>query len=104
MYLIGQRRSCSPHATLTCGTLSHWATLERSSCSAPKGHSQPQKGPRPQNRSPAAMAAHRMKISGEVRKNSQLKPVRSALVKVSTFTTDSCAFAYHPSQTRTKAR
>ena len=31
------------------------------------------------------MAAHRMKISGEVRKNSQLKPVRSALVKVSTF-------------------
>ena len=27
MYLIGHRRSCRPHGTLICGTLSHWAML-----------------------------------------------------------------------------
>jgi hypothetical protein len=75
-----------------------------SSCKAPKGQSQPQKGPRPQNSSPAATAAHRMKISGAARKNSQLKSVMSEFVKVRTLTTESWALAYQPSQTRVKVR
>lgn len=91
MYFSGHRRSCSPQGSLTCGTFSHWARLLVSSCKAPNGQSQPQNGPRPQNKSPAAVAPHRMKISGEVRKNSQLKPVISELVKVRTLTTDNCA-------------
>ena len=55
MYLIGHSRSCRPQGTLYCGTLSAWATLLSSSCSAPNGQSQPQNGPRPQNSSPAAI-------------------------------------------------
>ena len=74
MYLIGHRRSCRPQGTRD---LRHaraiGAMVLVSSCSAPNGQSQPQKGPRPQNSSPAATAAHRMKISGAARKNSQLK-------------------------------
>ena len=104
MYLIGHRRSCRPQGTVICGTLSHCAMLLVNSCSAPNGQSQPQKGPRPQNSSPAATAAHRMKISGAARKNSQLKPVMSEFVKVRTLTTESWAFAYQPSQTSVKAR
>lgn len=43
MYLIGQRRSCRPKGRRHCG---RWASRPRrptSSCSAPKGQSQPQK-------------------------------------------------------------
>ena len=104
MYLIGQSRSCRPQGTVICGTLSHCATLLVSSWSAPNGQSQPQKGPRPQNSSAAATAAHRMKISGAARKNSQLKSVISEFVKVRTLTTESCALAYQPSQTSVKVR
>ena len=39
-----------------------------SSCNAPNGHSQPQNAPRFQNRSEAAVANHRMKISGAIKK------------------------------------
>src|SRR3954454_9272508 len=102
MYLIGQRRSCRPQGTLYWGTFSHWARLLRSSCSAPNGHSQPQKGPRPQNSKPAAIEAQKMKTSGAERKNSQLKPVTRALVKVRTSPPESGACAYQPSQTSTK--
>src|SRR5215469_1515637 len=104
MYLIGHNRSCSPQGTVICGTLSHFAMVLVSSCSAPKGQSHPQNGPRPQNSRADAVADHRMKISGAARKNSQWKPVTSALVKVTTLTTESCALAYQPSQTSTKTR
>src|SRR5262245_50467071 len=104
MYLIGHSRSCRPHGIRTCGTLSHCARLLRSSCRAPKGQSQPQNGPRPQNNKAAATPDQRMKIRGAARKNVQLKPVTSELMNVSTLTTDSWAFAYHPSQTRVKTR
>ena len=50
------------------------------------------------------MAAHRMKISGAARKKSQLKPVTSALMKVRTLTTESCALAYQPSHTSVNSR
>src|SRR5579872_2202982 len=104
MYLIGQSRSCSPHGTVICGTFSHFAIVLVSSWRAPKGQSQPQNGPRPQNRRPPAVADQRTKISGAARKNSQWKPVTRALAKVTTLTTESCALAYQPSQTRTKIR
>src|SRR5690349_596604 len=104
MYFSGHRRSCKPHGNFNCGTFSHCAMLLVSSCSAPNGQSQPQNGPLPQNRRPAATAAHRMKISGAERKNSQLKPVTSELTKVRTLTTDNCALAYQPSQTNAKSR
>ena len=39
-------------------------------------------------------------MSGAARKNSQLKPVTRAFVKVTTLTTESWAFAYQPSQTQ----
>ena len=78
--------------------------LLSNSCSAPNGQSQPQNGPRPQNSSPAAIEAQRMKISGADRKYSQLKPVSSELAKVRTLTTESWAFAYQPSQTRMNSR
>jgi hypothetical protein len=45
-----------------------------------------------------------MNTSGAARKNSQLKSVISELVKVRTLTTESCAFAYQPSQNSVKAR
>nr|WP_267901583.1 GNAT family N-acetyltransferase [Sinorhizobium meliloti] len=38
-----------------------------SSCSAPNGHSQPQKGPRPQNSSAAATLPHRRNTNGAER-------------------------------------
>lgn len=82
MYLIGHSRSCRPQGTLNWGTLSAWAMLLSNSCRAPKGHNQPQNGPRPQNNSPAAIDAQRMKISGAARKYSQLKPVSNELTKV----------------------
>src|SRR5689334_4945056 len=104
MYLIGHSRSCRPHGTVICGTFSHFAAVLVSSCSAPNGHSQPQNGPRPQNSSPAAIAPHKTKIRGAARKNSQWKPVIKALLKVTTFTTESCALAYQPSQTNTNSR
>src|SRR5215470_847125 len=104
MYLIGQSRSCSPQGTTICGTFSHFAMVLVSSCSAPKGQSHPQKGPRPQNKRPGAVADQRMKISGAARKNSQRKPVSSVLVKVTTLTTESCALAYQPSQNKTNSR
>src|SRR6478735_12666979 len=104
IYLIGHNRSCRPQGTLTCGIFNHCAILLSSSWRAPNGQSQPQNGPRPQNNSPAAIEAHRMKISGADRKYSQLKPVSSELANVRTLTTDSWAFAYHPSQTRMKSR
>ena len=104
MYLIGQSRSCSAQGTVICGTRSFLAARFANSCSAPKGQSQPQNGPRPQKSSPAATAAHRMKTSGAERKNSQEKPVTSALMKVSTLTTESWVLAIQPSQTRVKAR
>src|SRR5689334_21409397 len=104
MYLIGHSRSCRAQGTVICGTFSHWAMLLVSSCRAPNGQSQPQNGARPQNSSPAATAAQRTKIRGAARKNSQLKPVMSELVKVRTLTTDSWALAYHPSQTRVNSR
>src|SRR5688572_39158 len=104
MYFIGQSRSCRPKGSVICGTFSHCAILLVSSCSAPNGQSQPQKGPRPQNSRPAATAAHRMKTSGAERKNSHLKSVISELVNVRTLTTESCALAYQPSQTSVKSR
>ena len=39
-----------------------------SSCSAPNGHNQPQKAPRFQNKAEAAVANHKMKISGAIKK------------------------------------
>src|SRR5262245_30403966 len=104
MYLTGHSRSCRPNGSLTCGILSHCARLLVSSCKAPNGQSQPQNGPLPQNSRPAATAAHRMKMSGAERKNSQLKPVTRELVKVRTFTTESWALAYQPSQTSVNRR
>src|SRR6188768_1391013 len=104
MYLIGQSRSCKPHGNRYCGIFTAWAMLLSSSCSAPNGHSQPQNGPRPQNRSPAAIDPHSRKISGADRKYSQLKPVSSELAKVRTLTTESWALAYQPSQTRMNSR
>src|SRR5215469_10836969 len=104
MYLIGHSRSCRLQGTVICGTFSHFAIVLVSSCSAPNGQSQPQNGPRPQNRRPPAVADQRTNIRGAARKNSQWKPVTSALLKVTTLTTESCALAYQPSQTRTKAR
>src|SRR5262249_7832790 len=104
MYLIGHSLSWSPQGTRYCGTLNACATLLSNSCRAPNGQSQPQNGPRPQKRSAAAIEAQRMKISGAERKYSQLKPVNNELAKVRTLTTESCAFAYHPSQTRMKSR
>ena len=71
MYLIGTRRSCTAHGTLTCGTCNALAMRLASSCSAPNGHSQPQNGPRPQNSSAAATEVQRMKIRGSMRKASQ---------------------------------
>ena len=59
--------------------------LQRSERTEP----QPQNGPRPQNRSPAAIEAQSRKISGADRKYSQLKPVSSELAKVRTLTTES---------------
>src|SRR6516165_1625120 len=103
-YLTGQSRSCRPQGTVICGTFSHLAAVLLSSCSAPNGQSHPQNGPRPQNNKPAAVADQRMKISGAAKKNSQWNPVTSALVKVTTLTTESCALAYQPSQTSTKPR
>ncbi len=104
MYLTGHRRSWRSQGTRICGTRRDFAIVLVSSCSAPKGQSQPQKGPRPQNNSAAATDDQRMKISGDVRKNSQLKPVINALEKVRTLTTESCALAYQPSQTSVKSR
>ena len=104
MYLIGQSRSCSAQGTVICGMRSFFAARLANSCSAPNGQSQPQNGPRPQNSSPAATAAQRMKTSGAERKNSQEKPLTSALTKVSTLTTESWVLAIQPSQTRVKAR
>ncbi len=100
MYLIGHSRSWSPHGSLYCGIFTAWAMLLSSSCSAPKGHSQPQNGPRPQNSSPAAIEAQSRKINGADRKYSQLKPVSNEFANVRTLTTESWALAYHPSQTR----
>src|SRR6185437_12268920 len=93
MYLTGHSRSCRPHGTVICGTFSHFAMVLVSSCSAPNGQSQPQNGPRPQNKSAAAVAPHNTKISGAARKNSQWKPVIKALLKVTTLTTESWALA-----------
>ena len=104
MYLIGHSRSCRSQGTRICGTRKALATVLVSSCSAPNGQSQPQNGPRPQNSSAAATDDHRMKISGAVRKYSQLKPVTSEFEKVSTLTTESCALAYQPSQTSVNRR
>src|SRR6516225_8618043 len=88
-YLTGQSRSCRPQGTVICGTFRRLATVLVSSCSAPKGQSHPQNGPRPQNKRPGAVADQRKKINGAARKNSQRKPVTSALVKVTTLTTES---------------
>src|SRR5690554_5518883 len=104
MYLIGQSRSCRPQGTRSCGTLSRCATALLSSCRAPNGQSQPQNGPRPQNRRAAATDDQRMKTRGAARKYSQLNSVISAFVNVSTLTTESCAFAYQPSQTSVNVR
>src|SRR6476619_4102001 len=104
MYLIGHSRSCRPHGSRYCGILIAWAMLLSNSCSAPNGHNQPQNGPRPQNRSPAAIDAQSTKISGADRKYSQLKTVSSELAKVRTLTTESWAFAYQPTQTRMKSK
>src|SRR5690606_27540362 len=105
MYLIGQSRSCRPQGTVIWGTRSFFAPRLRNSCSAPKGQSQPQNGPRPQNKSPAATAVQRMKINGAARKNShENTPLINEVKKVSTLTTESCALTVQPSQSRTKAR
>ena len=45
-----------------------------------------------------------MKTSGSMRNDDQLKSLSRAVVKVSTFTTESWAFAYQPSHTRVKVR
>src|SRR5690606_2130412 len=90
-YLMGNRRSCTRQGIFSCGTFSLRAMRLDSSCSAPKGHSQPQNGPRPQNSRATATEHQRMNTSGSTRKDDHWKPVRSELVKVSTFTTDSCA-------------
>ena len=82
MYLMGHRRSCRPQGTRICGTRNALATVLVSSWSAPNGQSHPQNGPRPQNKRPTATDDHRMKISGDVRKYSQLKPVISELENV----------------------
>ena len=89
MYFTGQRRSCTRHGILYCGTFSARAARFESSCSAPNGHSQPQNGPRPQKSSAAATEHHRMKTSGSTRNDDQRKPSRKAVVKVSTLTTES---------------
>src|SRR5699024_8945250 len=103
-YLIAHKRSCSPQGTLIWGILSALAILLVSSCKAPKGHSQPQKAPRPQKISAIAMAHHSMKISGSMRKASQEKPSRNAVVKVSTLTTEGWAVIIQPSQIRVMVR
>src|SRR5699024_6776611 len=103
-YLIAHKRSCSPQGTLIWGILSALAILLVSSCKAPKGHSQPQNAPRPQKISAIAMAHHSMKISGSMRKASQEKPSRNAVVKVSTLTTEGWAVIIQPSQIRVMVR
>ena len=45
-----------------------------------------------------------MNTIGSIRKYSQLKSVRSDVVNVSTFTTESCAWAYQPIQNSVKIR
>jgi hypothetical protein len=76
-----------------------------SSCRAPKGQSQPQNGPRPQNSSAAATENHRDEDQRRsTRKYDQLKSVMTALAKVKTLTTESCACATQPSQTSVTAR
>ena len=88
--------------------LRHAAALWRRCSSVPearrRGKASRRTAPRPQNSSATATDDQRMKISGAVRKYSQLKPVISELVKVSTLTTESCALAYQPSQTSVNSR
>ena len=104
MYLIGHRRWWTPHGIFSCGTFSALATRLLSSCSAPNGHSQPQKAPRPQKIRATATEHHRMKISGSTRNEDQLKPSRREVVNVRTLTTDSWAWATQPSQNRVTTR
>src|SRR5690606_16595079 len=104
MYFRPARRVFRPWGTLIWGTCSFCATWLVSSCKAPKGHSQPQNAPRFQKISDIAVAIHRMNTIGSIRKYSQLKAVRSDVVKVSTFTTESCAWAYQPIQNSVKSR
>src|SRR5690606_18746621 len=104
MYLIAHSRSCTAKGS------SYWVILNLraisliSSCSAPKGHSQPQNTPRPHSRMLAAVKVQRMKITGSLRNSSQRNSVTSACTKVRTLTIDSCPSAYQPMNTTVKVR
>src|SRR5690606_31708066 len=98
MYLMAHSRSCTAKGSSYWGILSLRATSLISSCSAPKGHSQPQ------NTMPAAEKVQRMKITGPLKHSSPPNSVTRACTKISTLTTDSCPSAYQPMNTAVKVR
>src|SRR5690606_4011921 len=104
MYLIADRRVFTPWGTLICFMPSFLASLLSSSWREPKGQSQPQKAPRFQKTREIAVAHQSKNTTGSIRKYSQRKSVRKALKNVSTFTTESWAWLYQPSQTRENVR
>ena len=100
MYLIAHRRSWSPKGTSICLTFSLRATWLTRSCKAPKGHSQPQKTPRPHSSRLTATNDQRINSIGSIKNEDQLKPLISELVKVRILTTDSWASEYQPINTK----
>src|SRR5690606_10883352 len=73
MYLIAQSRSWTAKGNSNWRILSLRAPSLINSCRAPKGHSQPQKTPRPKNRTLAAVDTQRIKMIGSVRNSVQWK-------------------------------
>src|SRR4051812_13267607 len=104
-YFSGQIRSCQLNGIVIWRMPIAFAKRLISSCAAPKGQSQPQNGPRPQNSIETAVPHHRMKTSGSSRNCCEVKlPETMEFTKVKTLTTESCALAQPPIQTTLKMR
>ena len=78
---------------VTWGSRHRRASLPVNSCSAPNGHSQPQKVPRPHSSSDTSTKAHSATVSGSCSKNARLGPDAKAWITPARLTIDSCACA-----------
>ena len=88
----------------TWRTPSALAALLTSSCSAPKGHSQPQNVPRPQTTALRMTAPQSTTVIGSYMKKLRLRPASSAWTSAVMLTTDSWPCAYQPMKPSVNSR
>ena len=87
-----------------CARPSARAPSANSSCKAPKGHSQPQKVPRPHTTSVTKVNPHNSTAMGSANKNSKLLPAINASMAAVMLTMVSWPWAYQPMKARVKVR